>query len=56
VEHTKFSGELVTFCETEQEKTVATLTMNPVGVEVPVSILIMLKLVGERTDAPADEL
>ena len=34
----------------------AILMMNPVGVDVPVSILMMLKLVGERNDAPADEL
>ena len=30
--------------------------MNLVGVEVPVSILMMLKLVGERNDVPSDEL
>lgn len=34
----------------------AILMMNPVGVEVPVSILMMLKLMGERNDALADEL
>ena len=34
----------------------ATLMMDPVGVEVPVSILMMLKDVGERNDVPANEL
>ena len=56
MERTKFSGELVTFCEHEQERTVATLMMDLVRVEAPVSILMMLKLVGERNDVLVDEL
>ena len=40
------SSELITFCENEEEKTVAASMMNPVSIEVPVSILMMLKLVG----------
>ena len=51
----KPSRHLATFCEDEQERIVPALAasmIHPVGVELPVSTSMMLKM-GERNGVPA---